>query len=1108
MKKIIYLTLLLLSVSIYAQTREIQGSVKDKQGYPIVGASVYIPNSVVGEQITEHTIQNNAVGTITDEQGNFSLSIPTTAKKLSFSYEGFDDKTITLSAKNRYNVVLSSYLDDIQLKEMVTTGYQKIEKRKLTSSVVDIDMDKVNQKGVSSIDQMLQGQAAGVAILSETGTPGQLSKIRIRGTSSLTGVKDPLWVIDGIPMEGNAVPDLRDKNNLSELRNYSIAGLNPEDIASITILKDASATSIYGARAANGVINVVTKAGRKGKMRINLSANTFVNLMPEYQKIKLLNADQKVDLELAMARRKDLSYFTGNGEVARIINAASEWEEYQKTGNLSPETLAKINALRLNQTDWWNQLYRNTINQQYTASISGGGDKNDYYFSIGYYNENAALKEVGFQRYNLTLKNNYQLNDKLKLGVSMLGTAIDRQSYLTDEAAFTNPNNYSRDVNPYQLVRNAEGNFVYDKNINPSAGISSELAKFNIVEERENTYNKLKTLQFMGNFDLEYKITKGLSFNSIFGIQVNEDQGEKYAGENSYYNRSYYAGTKYIEKGQTKYWLPKGGIIQNNNTHFSYYMWRNTLNYNKKWNKHEITLFAGAEARKEKTEIISTKAFGFNEKNLTTQPIVFRNSADANSSKYKPHNKYEYENAYLSYFGTASYTYNNRYTLFGSIRYDGSNLFGVDPKYKYLPIWSISGAWTISNESFFEEAKAIISNLRLRASYGFQGNIDKQTSPFIVGTYTTTSVIPGTTENAVEVNSPPNDKLRWEKTENKGIGLDVSFLNNRINLVFDWYNRLSTDLITQHNLPLETGFTSNAVNYGELTNKGFEVTLSTTNINSENFGWSTSLNLSKNENIIQKIQYPINLTRPLGEGKPVDAVWTIPYAGVDNQGLPTFYKEGNIVSAIDFYKLSDPFADFFPGYIAQSDFTEEQRRNLFTYRGSATPEFVGGISNTFRYRNLSLDINGTFVYNKTTLAYPSYNFTRVDPGKNYTTDILNVWTPQNPTQSLRIIGRETLPDGLVYNWFNSGDNYNSYYSFNNLAKDLTYFRVTSIRLSYNLAKEMAQNLGLSALRFSLEGRNLFVFSNGYDGYFDPETFGSIYAQPIQKSITLGINLEF
>lgn len=1105
-KTMIWLFVLLPFVLNAQNTKVIRGTVTATDGSTLPGASVFVDKNTIGESSEiDGVVKNFSLGTTTDLDGNFSLELPISIKELRCSFIGFKTQVINIDGKTMINIVLEE--DNNILDEVVVTGYQKIEKRKLTSAIVEMDMEVINSKGVSSVDQMLQGQTAGVIISPETGSTGQLSSIRIRGTSSLNAVKDPLWVVDGLPLEGNDVPDLSDKNNLTDLKSYSIAGINPDDIASITILKDASATSIYGARAANGVILVTTKSGKEGKMRVSLSANTFVNVKPDYNKIHLLNSNEKVDLELSLAKRDDLTYRTDNGEVARILNAAGELNSYRQTGKLTPQTLAQIDALRNNNVNWWNELYRTSINQQYTASISGGGKKHDYYFSLGYYDEQGSLKDDGFNRINLSFKNNFRLNEKLKIGVSLLGTSINKKSFLTDGGAFTNPNHYSRNVNPYQLVKDKEGNYSYDRNIDSNLGADVDFIKFNIIEERENTKNELNSLQLKGTFDLEYEIIKGLKYKTLFGIQLDNSKNERWASENSYYYRTYRGGTRYYDNGY-KYWLPEGSIVNNQNNDFFQYLWRNSVEFEKRMGEHEVNLLGGLEVRHDETNRLSTRAFGVNDKTLTSTPIIFRNEEDANSDIYKPYKKEEYENAYVSFFGTASYTYAGKYTLFGSIRYDGSNLFGVDPKYKYLPIWSLSGAWNIDRENFFKENVDWISQLRLRGSYGFQGNIDRSSSPYVVGTYGTTSIIPGTTEETITVLGPPNDKLRWEKTQNIGLGIDVGFLNNRINFTADWYQRKSTDLITTKTLPLETGFLLTPINYGELTNKGVEFALNTVNIQTDDFSWITSFNLSRNRNKVEKTQFNSNPFLPKGEGYPVDAVWTVPYVGLDEQGLPTFEKDGKVISSVEFYQLFDPYAAFYPGYIANSSYSREEARGLIQYRGSRSPKWYGGISNYLSYKGFDLGITGSLTYKRTALARPSYDFARVNPGINYSSDILKAWTPENHTEYQRILGRGTIPDGLVYNWFNSNDYAGTYYMFDNLAKDLTYLRVTSIKLGYSLPAKLIEPIGITSMRLSLEGRNLFVFSNGYDGYFDPETYGNIYAQPIQKSVTFGINVEF
>lgn len=1106
MKKLMLWFLLILPFSLVAQNiQTIKGTVTATDGSRLPGASVFVDKNTIGETTNiEGVIKNFSIGTTTDIDGNFTLEVPKEITELRCSYIGYKTKTVDIGKRKILKIVLEE--DQNILDEIVVTGYQKIEKRKLTSAIVELKMDAINTKGVASVDQMLQGQTSGVMITPETGSTGQLASIRIRGTSSFNAVKDPLWVVDGMPLEGNDVPDLSDKNNISELRTYSVAGINPDDIESITVLKDASATSIYGVRAANGVILVTTKSGKKGKIRVNLSANTFVNFMPNYSKINLLNTREKIDFELGLAKRGDMTYKTDNGEIARILTKSNELDTYRKTGNITPETLNQINALSDNNVDWWKELYRTSVNQQYTASVSGGGDLHNYYFSLGYYGEQGSLKEDGFDRINFSLKNNFNLSKKLKIGVSLLGTSIDKKSFLTDAGAFTNPNHYSRRVNPYQRVKDADGNYVYDRNISSNLSSDIDFIKFNIIEERENTKNELKSLQLKGAFDLEYEPIKGLKYKTLFGFQLENSKNERWASENSYYYRTYRGGTRYYNKGY-KYWLPQGSIVNNQANDFFQYMWRNSVEFEKRIGRNEINLLGGIEIRHNDTDRITTKAFGVDDKTLISTPIIFRNESDANNSIYRPYKKEEYENAYTSFFGSASYTYDNKYTVFGSIRFDGSNLFGVDPKYKYLPIWSISGAWNIDRESFFEDIEWV-SQLRLRSSYGFQGNIDRSSSPYVVGTYGRTSIIPGTTEEMITVQGPPNDKLRWEKTQNIGVGLDLGFLNNRISFIFDWYQRRSTDLITTKMLPLETGFLLTPINYGELTNKGMEFTLNTVNIKNKDFLWTTTINLSKNENKVEKTQFNSNPYLPSGEGYPVDAIWTIPYAGLDENGLPTFQKDGKIMSAVDFYQLSDPYAAFYPGYLVKSAYSQEDARALFQYRGSRSPKWYGGISNYFSYKGFDLGISGAFTYKKTVLARPSYEFTRVDPGVNYTKDILNAWTPENKTNLPRIIGRTTISDGLVSNWFSSNDYAGTYYMFDNLAKDLTYLRITSLKLGYSFPKKHLEPLGISSLKLYVEGRNLFVFSNGHNGYFDPETYGNIYAQPIQQSVSFGVNVQF
>lgn len=1112
MRKLLNALLLLLTIAGYAQeTRTITGKVIDSQDkLPIPGATIYAENTSVSNSTKqEGVIESASIGTISDMDGNFELKINKEITSLRVSFIGYKPFTLQITAQKNYTISLKSDID--QLQEVVVTGYQKIEKRKLTSAVANVSMADIQQVGVASLDQLLVGQVSGVAVSPGTGAPGAAAKIRIRGTASLSGSQDPLWVLDGLPLESNDVPKNYDKDNIDLLTNYSIAGLNPDDIKDITILKDAAATAIYGARAANGVIVITTKKGRKGNMKINFNTNTFITQKPDFSKLNLMNSSQKVDFELAMASRSDLTYRDNGGEIARILNGSNELEAFRTGGfsALNPNTQQSINALRNNNTNWGNLLYQTAVNTQHGLSLSGGGEKSDYYFSLGVYDEEGATIGTGFNRYNLTLKNNYELTDKLSVGVGIFGAQSNTKSYITDTDGFTNPANYTRTVNPYLTPLNADGSYNYDKDI---SGYSDRYVPFNILEERENTSYELKNRAFKAIFDLDYKITHDLKVSSQIGLQLDNTSSEKFANKETYFTRKEREKTRRYSNGGYNYFLPEGGIIQNTNADFFQYNWKTMVNYSTIFNeKHELDIMAGNELRKSYSTTIATKGFGFDPKTLTTTQIIFPNQDYANQAAYQTYKKNQNENAYASFYATAAYTFDKKYTLFGSVRYDGSDLFGVDPKYKYLPLWAASGSWLVSEEEFLKD-NPFISNLRLRASYGLQGNIDKGTSPFVVGEHDNATILPGQTEGTIVILSPPNDKLRWEKTENTNLGMDLGLFNNRINIITDVYGRKSSDLIGLRSLPVENGFEFTTLNWAQVTNKGFEIAVATKNIDRPNFKWNTNFNFSHNKSNVDRIEVRSNSYLPSKEGYPVNAVFALKTAGIDENGYPLFVnKKGETVNAQTYFDLFDVWADFFPGEFSQSKLDAEATRDLFTYAGDLDPKFTGGFTNTFKIHDFDLSVATTFNIKQTVVQRPPYNGAIVDRSQNYTTDILNAWSPTNTGSNLPGITSKTSGTGdswMAYQWFSGGSPIDMYNLLDTWVREMSYMRLSSVRLGYTLPKKTSEKIFVESIRFSAEARNLFVISSDYKGYFDPETFGNIYAQPIPRSFSIGCNITF
>lgn len=1112
MTKILHALLLFLAITGYSQeSRTITGIIQDEADLsPIPGASVFVENnSISNKTAMAGIIHSEAIGTTSDFDGKFTLKIGKNVTSLRVTFMGYKSYTLELSAQKNYTVNLTS--ETAKLQEVVVTGYQKIEKRKLTAAVSKIDMSAIQQTGVSSIDQLLVGQIAGVAVSTPSGAPGAPAKIRIRGTASLNGTQDPLWVLDGLPLEGNDVPKNYDKDNIDQLNNFSIAGLNPDDIKDITILKDAAATAIYGARAANGVIVVTTKKGKAGKMVISFNTNTFITQRPDFDKLNLMNASQKVDFELGLASRADLTYRDDAGEISRILNGSNELAAYRAGGfsALSPATQQSINDLRKNNTNWGNLIYQTAINTQHGLSLSGGGEKSDYYFSLGYYDEKGTTIGTGFKRYNLTLKNNFEITDKFKVGVGIFGSENKTTSYLTDTDAYTSPSSYSRNVNPYLTPYNADGSYKYDQDI---SGYSDRYVPFNILEERANTSHDLKTRAIKALLDAEYKITRDLKVTSQLGLQLDNSSSEKFADKNTYYTRKEKERSRYFTNGAFNYFLPEGGIIQNANTDFFQYNLKTMVNYSKTFGeKHEVEAMIGNELRRNYTTTIATKGFGFDKNTLTTKPIMFPNSSFANDAIYRTYQKSENENAFASFFATASYTYNKKYSVFGSVRYDGSDLFGVDPKYKYLPLWSTSASWAVSEEDFLKD-NLTLSNLRLRASYGLQGNIDKNTSPFVMGRYSNTTILPGQTEQTISVESPPNDKLRWEKTTNTNLGMDLGLFNNRISIVTDFYGRKSTDLIGLRAVPFENGFEYSNMNWAQVSNKGYEITLSTRNIDRPNFKWNTSINFSHNKSNVDRIEVRDTDLLPSREGRPVNAVFGLKTNGIDENGYPLFVnKNGETVNTQTFFKLYDPYADFFPGELTESSLTPAEYRDLFVYLGDRDPKFTGGITNTIQVHNFDFTVAAAFNLKQTVVKTPPYNGTEVDRGQNYSTDILNAWSPTNTSSNLPgIVGKDsgTGDSWMAYQWFSSGTplDWNKY--LDTWVSEMSYMRLSSMRLGYTFPKAFTDHINIQSIRLSVEARNLFVISSDFKGYFDPETYGNIYAQPVPKSFTIGCNVTF
>lgn len=1092
-----------------AANRTITGVViSGEDNEPLIGASVYIHT----DDLKKVGASQTSLGTITDMDGKFSLSVPEGITRIRCSYIGYEEKDIALqTGKDSYRIVLQASAH--ALGDVVVTGYQEVERRKLTASIAKVDVTDAMVGAAKSIDQALAGQIAGVAVTTTSGAPGAPARIRIRGTASLNGTQDPLWVLDGIPLEGTDIPKLdgSNDNDITNMSQSSIAGISPNDIENITILKDAAATAIYGARAANGVIVVTTKKGRIGKPVVNFNTRLTYTPNLDISRLNLLNSEQKVNLELEMMKEPDDAVgahpYLHKGGVVAIIKQYDLLDTYQQQGwdGLTEEAKNAINRLKTINTDWNDILFRDAFTQEYNFSISGGSEKVTYYNSLGYSKENGNVPGVSMSRFNLTNKTTYQVNRMLKIGTSLFANRRKNKDFITDTYGYSNPIYYSRVANPYQEVFDAEGNYVYDYDITSNSDNEPDPKRgFNLLEDRANTSKETITTAINAIFNADLRFNDHWKLTSQVGLQWEQSGIEQYIGANTFSMRNMREGSK----SGDKYLIPEGGMHKESNSTTSQITWKVQGEWNQTFRDiHEVQIMGGSEIRKNWYEALASNAYGYDPKTLTTKPLIFDEGDKDEAKKYPLHTKSHMENAFASFYANGSYTLMRRYTLGASVRLDGSDLFGVDKKYRFLPIYSVSGLWRLSDEAFLKSANQWMDNLSLRLSYGLQGNIDKNTSPYLVGTYGTQTLLPNTEnpESSITIGSAPNDKLRWEKTASYNAGIDFSILKSAINMSIDYYYRKGTDLIGYKNLPLENGFAVQTVNWASMENRGLEINLRTRNITTKDFSWYTTFNFAYNDNKVLKDYLKDNSPTPGLEGYPVGAIFAIKSKVDPETGRILIYPKGGkeAVTVEELFNMVDITGGL--GAFYEYDADADAQRNLYEYVGTNDAPYTGGFLNTLSYRNWELNINFSYYFGAHIRTSPSYNIVNFDPGHNVNQDILSRWTPENHSDKFpAILSRNNY--SADYALF--GDIPAIYRNLDMWVKKLNYVRLQNIRLAYTLPQDWLRNFNIGGATVAIEGRNLFVFGSSYKNYMDPESMSNLYSTPVAKSVTFNLSLNF
>jgi TonB-linked SusC/RagA family outer membrane protein len=885
MRKFILLCfgLLLIGVSAIAQTRTVSGRVIDEKGNGLANASV--------------VVKGTNIGTTTGPDGSFSLGVPSKAASLVVSYVGLADKEIALTTSNEYNVSLTAATKN-SLDEVVVVGYGTQRRGNVTSSVSTVRSADIENRPYTSVDQELQGKIAGLQAPVATGQPGAFQEIRIRGIGSATAGADPLFVIDGIIVNSGDLTGLTTTAN-------ALAGLNPNDIESVSVLKDAQATSIYGSRGANGVIVITTKKGRPGKTKFRADVEAGVNKRADLPaNARLLNADEylmllKEGIVNAGGNQADIDFFTqlyGGG-----------------TG---------VN------TNWRDIINRTGNQQQYNLSASGGDAKNQFYVSGGYFNQQATVIASDFKRYSFRTNYKHVASDKLNFTVNLTGSnAI--QNTPNNGGAYSNPVGSLPFLRPTQNPYNADGSLNISTDPNDPTGFGG--GNYNpLYIAKYDKYNTNTTL-IQGSVGAEYAILKNLRFSSRFGVDYNLIE------EVNFWNQFHGDGVGY------------GGLNQTNNSRLFNWISTNQFDYNNAFgpdSKIKLDAKLGYEAQKNKGYFVYSAGQGFPP---TNQLYYSVNSATPNGASSSGAD-YDFAGIYSS----ANISYDNRYVLSGSFRRDGSSRFSSNNRYGNF--WSVGAAWNIDRENFLHDV-SFISALKLRGSYGTSGNA-------AIGNYgwrptvhygTNYAGQPGGTFDVVG-----NLDLTWEATKQADIGLDAGFFKDRLTVMFDVYKRISDRLLFNNPLSLTTGFPSFIDNIGKIENKGFELTLTGTPVKTKDFSWNLNFNISHNKNKVVKLPGGKDIASSpflLREGHDFRTFYVREWAGVDPAtGDPQWWVDSSHTNKTSNYNSAKRqlIGSASPKYYGGLSST-------FSYKGiELQADFVYNYGNLVRDRWISYAIDGLY----------------------------------------------------------------------------------------------------------------------------------------------------
>lgn len=1064
MKKILTMILLVLSGVLYAQSEIITGTLYNEKGLPLVGATVLIDGT--------------SSGVISDFDGNFKINVPSPVDKkyLNITTLGYETKIVRIGDKKNLKVTLQPDAED--LDEVVVVGYGTVKKSDLTGAVSTVKAEDIEQSGANSIDVALQGRAAGVAVTQSSGSPGGGAAIRIRGISSLNG-SDPLYIIDGVPMENTADSGLGEQDLESATLN-PLSMINPADIESVEILKDASSTAIYGSRGANGVVLITTKQGKEGKGVIKVDQEYGISKIPGT--IDLLDANEYTIL----------------------------FAEAYKNGGLAYTNTKRLDSARagaLQTSDWQNTIMRMGKTSNTSVSFSGGNKDLRYLVSNNYLNTQGIIDGTDYKRASSRVNLNASLSEKIKVKTSINYAHVDSQSRTVNAGSNTNRGQagaLSRALRSAPTTNlNAENEDEGVDQYTPQTAIDA------------NEYNNLLT-QFSGKLDFIYNVNKALSLKTSFSHQ----------------NR--YTAQRFYQYNILPRNIAEGGRAKTSDSRRTRTTLTNTISYKKKISRaHNIDAVLGQSIEVSEDERLQTSNFGFANDLLTFY--------DPGSAAFYDPDVITYRADRLSsFFGRVNYNFKRKYYLTLTGRFDGASKFAANNKWAFFPAAAL--AYNIDKEEFMRSIKAV-SGLKLRVSYGLSGNqrLRPYESLNQYGSLQTGfgngsgGDVLTTGYYATQL---PNPDLTWETTSQLDVGVDLRLFKNKISASFEYYSKITDDLLfTGNRIPVQSGQSTFTENYGQLETEGFEASVDAHIINTKQFSWDVRGNISTGKTKIKDLASDYRFsgwdpgffnsgggTQRLIIGEEVGAFYGYKTSGiaqfddfVEFQGL-TKQEQVELYNQ-DLTKGDYTFVDGFDGGVVRNNdvrrpgqqlyedvadengvkdgqFSEDDKQVI----GTAQPDITLGLNNSFKIGNVdfSFFFDGTFGQDVANLQNAKI---LVFANRQGLSETMNRWTPENPS--------------TIWPRVDSENRDVSYFS-DRFVEDASYLRLRNVSIGYNLGKKALSNLDLSNLRVYILATNLYTWTN-YTGYNpDVSIRGSSTgalghdraSYPLARTITLGVKMKF